>query len=324
MGDRLLYATPTGKHPHPAYIQSARLMEASCRSFERRIEDFLMAAGPVQMARSKIAEQAMRGNCYRRHDHKADAANCKHEPYDFVVMHDDDLAVDVAYGPCTVPHDHGSGLECDRPRVNPLDAWHDIFARNPDVGVIAGVYLREVMETPLVVMSHPDYPEENCHVVAGLPHGPFVTSGVGTGFFMIRVSAMRAMVEADELAEECMFRFSFGQTRWGVTNATGEDYDFCSRMRKAGYRVLADPRFPSVHVKESGLLRYEHGAYEADWGLGPDGKVNEARVRRLRSQLEPLMSLRVIDGVLCIDHTQQLAATAANRAARRAPKKEAA
>src|SRR6185295_9343513 len=107
MPPRLLYATPTGRHPHPMYVASARRVELTCKSFERRIEDFLFAAGPVQMARTTIAEHAIK------------------DGYDYLLMHDDDLIVDAG-------SDH-----------NPLDVWHELFKSDPTIGVIGAVYLRE-------------------------------------------------------------------------------------------------------------------------------------------------------------------------------------
>ncbi len=307
MADRLLYATPTGKHPHPGYVVSVRDIEMSCATFERRPGDFQMASGPVQMARTTIAEAALNGSCRQRHDHAAGGgAQCVLEPYDYLVMHDDDLVVNAA-----------------GPAGNPLDVWHKLFDEHPDVGVIGAVYLREKMETPTVVMSHPQFPEENCHVISGLPAAPFPVSGIGTGFMMIRVSALRALVDQEDGAH-AIFRFPFNMTRWGIVNHTGEDYDFCARMRGAGYKVLADARFDTLHIKESGSLRFHHPEFEAQWMDGAPG-VRE-RCENLRACLSKLMTIVEINGVMCVDHVPALKADAEvlerKRAAR--AKKEAA
>lgn len=317
MGDRLLYATPTGKHPHPGYVQSARCMEMTCTSFERRLEDFQMAAGPVQMARTTIAEAALKGNCYQKHDHAKDHKHCRHEPYDFLVMHDDDLLVD-SIGPAG----------------NPLDVWHELFQKAPDVGVIGAVYLREKLETPCIVMAHPEYPEENCHLVYGMPASPFSVAGVGTGFIMIRISALRALVDKEDGAH-AIFRFPFNRTRWGVVNHTGEDYDFCTRMRGAGFKVIADPRFETVHIKESGLLEFSWSRYERQWiDQVPDGVVPEvweqsvlANATRVRKACSAGITTIDINGFMCLDHVPQLKAEAnqmSEARAAKAAKKEAA
>jgi len=288
MADRLLYATPTGKHPHPAFVSSARALELTCRTFERRVHDFLFAAGPVQMARSTIADHAIK------------------DGYDYLLMHDDDLVVNVS-----------------TQLGNPLDVWHELFQREKDVGVVGAVYLRERPMIPTVVMSHPEYPEENCHVVSGLPPAPFSVSGIGTGFMMIRVSALRALRDKEDGAHT-LFRFPFNMTRWGIVNNTGEDYDFCARMRGVGYKVLADARWETCHIKESGRLVFDQAQWECSWNDDAPG-IRE-RAQELRSQCQPKMTLTLINGVLCIDHTPQLMADAQEIAAKRAAtdKKEAA
>lgn len=301
MPDRLLYATPTGKHPHPGYISSARQLEMTCKTFPRAVHDFLFAAGPVQMARSTIAEHAMRGVCYQDHEHAGpdgrEAKGCKREPYDYLLMHDDDLVINPS----------GVG--------NPLDAWHQLFAAHPDVGVVGAVYLRERPQIPTVVMSHPEFPEENCHVVSGLLPRPTEVSGIGTGFMMIRVSAMRALADAEDGAHT-MFQFPFKRTRWGVVNNTGEDYDFCARMRGAGYKVLADARWETAHLKDSGALLYRQADWEAQWDDSAPG-IKE-RCLALRAQCQERMQLKMINGVLCIDHVPQLQWEGEQRDAERA------
>lgn len=307
MPDRLLYATPTGKHPHPGYVQSVRNIEMTCHSFDRRLEDFLMAAGPVQMARTTIAEHALKGNCYVKHDHGKDPKACVYEPYDYLVMHDDDLVIDPT-----------------SPAGNPLDTWHELFRAAPDLGVIGAVYLREKLETPCVVISHDQYPEEHCHLVNGMPAQPFACAGVGTGFIMIRVAALRQLALAEDGAH-ALFRFPFNMTRWGIVNHTGEDYDFCARMTGAGFRVVADPRFPTTHIKESGLLRYAHAAYEQQWSPSPPAGVDEVawqgrlreRYTALRACCAPLIDLKTINGFGCLDHVEQLKAEATQKAAKR-------
>jgi len=308
MGARLLYATPTGKHPHPGYVTSMRDLEMSCASFERRPEDFAMACGPVQMARSEIAERALRGVCKVPHDHTADGANCKLEPYDYLIMHDDDLVVNAA-----------------GPFGNPLDLWHELFEKNPEVGVIGAVYLRERMDTPTIVISHPEYPEEHCHLVYGMPYGPFEVGGVGTGFMMIRVSLLRAL-KTKEAGAHTMFRFPFNRTRWGTVNSTGEDYDFCARARGAGFKVLADSRIETVHIKETGALRFNHHAYEAEWS--DNSPIALAKAQKLKESFEPGIGAIQIGPYMCLDHVQKLKAEAAanelaERRATAAPKEAA-
>ncbi len=288
MSERLLYATPTGKHPHPMFVSSARQMELTCKTFKREVRDFLFAAGPVQMARSTIADHAI------------------NDGYDYLLMHDDDLIVDVA-------------RDDQKNVINPLDVWHDLFTKEPGVGVVGAVYLREKPRIPTVVMSHPQHPDENCHVISGLPAQPMEVSAIGTGFMMIRVSAMVALREKEDQAHS-MFRFPFTRTKWGIVNHTGEDYDFCVRMRHAGYKVLADARWDTVHIKESGPLRFQRDDWEASWKDDAPGIAD--RCNELRQACAPKMQLTNINGLLCIDHVPQLIADADELAAKRAAKKE--
>lgn len=280
MADRLFYAVPTGRHPHPGFVTSMRALEMSCRTFGRETRDFEFAAGPVQMARSTIAEHAIdRG-------------------YDYLLMHDDDLVVNPV-----------SALA-----GNPIDEMHETFKQNPDAGVIGAVYLRERPQIPTVVMSHPEYPEENCHAVHGFPPAPMDVSGIGTGFMMIRVSALRELREKEDGAH-ALFRFPFNRTRWGLVNHTGEDYDFCARMRGIGYRVLADARFETCHLKEAGPLMYRQADWEAAWTPGALGL--EERAHALRASCQPHIALMQIGSMLCLDHVPQLKFEASEKADRK-------
>jgi hypothetical protein len=247
----------------------------------------MFTTGPVQMARSAIVEMAMDGFP----DRKIGA-------YDFVIMHDDDLVI-----------------EADKTGVlgNPLDVWHDLFAKHPDVGVIGSVYLRESPQIPTVVMSHPDYPEENCHMVSGFGETPLSVAGIGTGFMMIRVSVLRALCEREPGYP--MFRFPIRPTRWGPVTASGEDYDFCSRVREAGYKVIADPRWRTRHIKDTGNLVFDRTEWEAKWA--DDAPGIQERCAELKARCQPKMEFRVIRNTLCIDHVPQILSDAAADAAKK-------
>lgn len=288
--DRLLYATPTGGNPKMGYAVCLRAMEMGIRSFGvRALEDFAAVASPVQMARSQLALRALRGRCFKEHDHKADGCGCEAEPYDYLLMHDDDLMV-APTGPL------GS----------PVDVWHKYMQENPDVGIIGAVYLREGLMVPNVVFAHPDDPQERCQAVAGFPQGVFECGGVGTGFMLIS----RACLET--LADKCdadgglpMFRFPMRRRREGMVVEDGEDYDFCKRAREAGFKVLADPRFDTVHIKASGQLTYNRDAWEHEWSQ--ENPAHKDVVAALRAQSAPKMKLAIHEGFLVLDHLEQIA-----------------
>lgn len=274
---RLLYATPTGKHPTIEFCMSFRSMELTCKTFARAAADQVFTTGPVQMARSGIARQVVADN------------------YDFVVMHDDDLMVD------------STGAN-----GNPLDEWHEIFENLPDVGVIGAVYLRERPNVPTVVMAHPEFPEEQCHIVCGMPYRPFPVAGLGTGFMMVRRQVFDDLADGDA----DMFRFSSRVTRWGGHSAMGEDYDFCQRARAKGWRVLADPRFSTLHVKST-PLRFDWHDWEAAWKDEAEGLKGRAGKLREHVGNGPLFR-ETESGLVIIDHTPALIAGAAARAPQKA------
>ena len=191
MPPRLLYATPTGNHPTVGYVISQRAVELACRSFGvRHARDFQFAKGPVQMARSEIARQTISGRCHVEHKCPPDKAGCTVDRYDFVIMHDDDLAV------------------FPQGEFNPLDEWLAIFEADPAVGIIGALYMRT---SPLLVnltVPHPRHPSELCHVIHGIPAQPFEAGAIATGFMMIRREVFEALGEQiDAAGGGPMFRF---------------------------------------------------------------------------------------------------------------------
>jgi hypothetical protein len=284
----LLYASPTGMHPHVGYSVAMRANEITCMSFGRReVSDFRWATGPVHMARTRIAHLAMDGRCFEEHDHKA--GGCKAKPYDFVLMHDDDLVV----GPQAIAGSNGKA-------VNPLDVWHDLFDKDPKLGVIGACYMLERPLKPNVVNPHPNYPEELLHVLCGFPAAPIEVGGVGTGCMMIRTSVLQELDDVeDQDGGPPMFRFPLTPTRWGMIAETGEDYDFCKRVRALGYKVVADPRWQTTHMKQRGPLHYNQAEWEANWKLG----IPAALAQEYHEQIHPSFGRLNVNGLLCLDHT---------------------
>ncbi len=297
---RLLYATPTGKSPKIQYVQCMRAMELRTHSFGvRRASDFLLSSGPVQMARSRIVDAALRGRCFKDHDcRETQGGDCTLEPYDFLVMHDDDLMVDPI-----------------NPIGSPLDLWHEMFRTNPEIGVIGAIYLRESLEIPNLVVRHPSNPEV-CHVVSRIPSQPFECAGVGTGFMMISRACLERMAEiADDEGGRSHFRFEERRREGGTMAEDGEDYNWCKRVTAAGFKVIADPRFDTIHIKDTGHLYYSHAEWEKRWA-DPTTPAEEAELRKttaaLGAQMSPLMEIGFANGgFMILDHTKQLAADTA-------------
>lgn len=300
--DRLLYATPTGGHPKVQFVMCLRAMDMGIRSFGvRRVEDFVMLASPVQMARTKIVAHMLQGRCFIEHDHREAGGNvCKVEPYDYLLMHDDDLMVE--------PFAKNLG--------SPVDAWHKMMQDDPTIGVVGAVYLREAQLTPTVVFKHPAE-DERVQAVAGFPAAPFEVGGIGTGFMLISRACLEAMAEQLDREEggAPMFRFALRTRKDGTVVEDGEDYDFCRRANAAGFKVMADPRFDTVHVKSTGQLLYNRDDWEARWERPEPGTENfdmrmalfEDTVASLRAQTAPKMKLVVQGGFLVLDQTDQIA-----------------
>lgn len=304
MSDRLLYCTPTGRHPHPSYVLSMRALEMATKTFgDRGSVDFQFGVGPVQMARTELATHAMDGNCPERHRH---TQGCQRIPYDYIVQHDDDLEVSP-----------------ESPAGNPIDVWHGMMEADPTIGMIGAVYLRESPVIPNVTVEHPKHPGELCHIVYGLPSEPFECGAVGTGLFMARVSMLRELAEKEtEDGSPPLFRFSYPQSEWGICARTGEDYDFCMRVRALGYKVIADPRFPTIHHKPSRPLMFEHGEWERSWQENTIAAANQTR--DLRAAIGPRAIKLVRYGrYVVLDHTEQRARDGEALAKRRADKQAA-
>jgi hypothetical protein len=289
---RLLYATPTGNHPTVGYVISQRAVEMACRSFGvRHARDFQFFKGPVHQARSAIAAQTVKGICHVDHGTKkceTDRARCQVDPYDFVLMHDDDVTIYPQGG------------------HNPLDEFLAIFDADPTVGVVGALYLRQ---TPLLVnltTPHPRHPGELCHVIHGIPNQPFEAGGVATGFMMIRREVFEQLGrELDAEGGGPMFRFGVHTSEWGTRHEFGEDYDFCVRARAAGWKVIADPRWITTHVKERGPLVYDRDAWERRW---QNVTPASACLRELQEACpETFRVEKLPNGLVILDHTDQRA-----------------
>jgi hypothetical protein len=230
---RLLYATPTGRHPRLGYLTSIMAIRLGQKAFAHDAEDFVMTSGPVQMARCEIARQALTGG------------------YDYVLMHDDDLIV----------HHRGGAAG------NPLDTFLGHMKADPKVGVVGAVYLREAPMIPTVNMWHPDgagsehVPGEMVNAVCGLPQTPFECGGIGTGFMLVRTQVFRDIARKTGGIDP--FLFWPYRTKYGTNEVMGEDFYFCWRAQQAGWKVLADPTLATVHEKDSGRLEFQHGPWEA-------------------------------------------------------------
>lgn len=245
------------------------------RSFGARgVDDYRVFTAPVQRARSGIADATLDNG------------------YDFVLMHDDDLIV----GP-------GDTSDAWAKHGNPVDAWHQIMKADPTVGVIGAVYMRERPMMPNVVIQHPRFPVEQCHAIAGFPDAPFECAGVATGFMLVRAEVFRAIYAMEEPeGRPPMFRFPIETTEWGMAVETGEDYDFCRRARAAGFQVLADPRYRTVHLKDRGPVAYDREAWESIWERFD---LEHPVVKELQQNCPNTFLFENVNGFLMLDHTPE-------------------
>lgn len=70
--------------------------------------------------------------------------------------------------------------------------------------------------------------------------------GMGTGFMLIHREVLEAVGKSP-------FRFRYD--KWGTASICGEDYDFCEKAVKAGYKIYADFGVQCEHYKTVGLLQ---------------------------------------------------------------------
>jgi hypothetical protein len=149
---------------------------------------------------------------------------------------------------------------------------------------------------------------------------------------LVRREVLEKLTEiADDEGGMPVFRFGFRKRGGGTMAEDGEDYDFCKRVTAIGYKVVADPRVATIHIKETGLLEYNWADWEAKWAEPTDEKsaaALKATSEKLAGQVAPLMEIGFAkNGCMVLDHTKQLAADEAGwaeRVAKRHTKKEAA
>lgn len=69
--------------------------------------------------------------------------------------------------------------------------------------------------------------------------------GMGAGFILIHRDVLKAVGKSP-------FRFRYDE--WGIASVCGEDYDFCEKATKRGYKIYADLGVQCEHYKEVGLM----------------------------------------------------------------------
>lgn len=239
MNDRVLYAVPSGGHPHPSFVVSAHATISGSQRCRDTAAYGFITGQPVQMARTQAAMK------------------CLSLDYDWLVMHDDDLELVV-----------------DGVAGNPLDAFLAVAECDPTIGIVGAVYLREKPLCPPINCYSRDGGDVRAMLVGGMPHAPFLVESVATGFVLIRAALLRQLYEQ---GDGPLFRFPVRRNRWGMIEELGEDVDFSQRAWSLGWKVVADPRIPTIHYKASGPLRFEWNKWEAQdqvsIDVGPGMKV---------------------------------------------------
>lgn len=223
MKPTLLYCTPTAGYPRVDYITSVMAITRTAKAF--RDITYAIHRGLFPIARDSLARKALHG---------FEDAQGNHQDFDFIAMHDDDLDVQA------INTDHG----------NILDYYLSIMDASPDVGMVGAVYLESGPVLPCVRAVHPKYaefPPQLCRVVRDFPRSPFEVGGIGTGFVLIRMEAIRSLCKLDPGP---VFRCQVYPRRWGPPTDTTEDVDFCHRLNHAGWKIVADPLYNTTHVKE--------------------------------------------------------------------------
>jgi hypothetical protein len=201
---------------------------------------------------------------------------------DFLVMQDDDLVVEGETA---------------------LDGMVSLLQDDPTIGIVGAVYLKAQPRITTVSIAHPEYRDwrieivdgrpvdvapELCTVVRRIPSIPFQCDGVGTGFCVIRKECVEQMIEKWGIP---LWRMPVLRSRFGLNQPCTDDTDFCLRTARLGWKVIADPRPVTFHLKSIGHLCYIHDEWE---------KVQNIDMRPLREgSCEPI----VIGGIECLDMT---------------------
>lgn len=317
----VMLATPTGGHPLPPWVLSARAVErASSVHFEA--QDAVMMTGPVQYARSRIVDAFLNDQytCSARcwssgfgltmtDDDKCQACGADVTTYthDYLLQHDDDLSV---------------GPWCPIDGKATLDRWIGLFEEHPRLGVLGAVYLRESPVVPTIIMDSPHGGWDSTIAVGGWPDEPFLVRGVGTGFFMVRRECMQAVAESYEGGD--VFRFEHRNTPISRVLSVGEDYAFCERARALDWQVAADPCLATRHFKKTAVLEYD----PRSWRAKTQDAVTPMRIDfghpGARMIEVPTMTLNKEAFNLCAVDTYECKLSEARAWATRHPKREAA
>lgn len=215
-----MYGSPTGGTPLPGYINSMLAITRGCKTLGLT---YYLCRGLFPIARNGIAITALRGI----------QVDGERQPYKYLAMHDDDLLV-----------------EADHPGLgNTLDYFAQLLADNPEVGMVGALYLGVGPVLPEFRWFHPGYPEEPRVLVRPIrdfPVDPFEVDVLGTGFVLIRMAAVEQLAEANDGP---IFRCAVHENRFTPPTDSTEDVDFCKRIRRLGWKILAVPQIRTVHYK---------------------------------------------------------------------------
>lgn len=178
-------------------------------------------------------------------------------------------------------------------------ALKQILDSDPKVGMAAAIVLRAGPVIPNASLFDPDYGDWSPYpvlaaVVRGMPKEPFPVAGIGTGFCLVRMSALH---EVREAYGNKVWKFVEYTDRWGNEGAYGEDIWMGLRLNKLGWKVIADPRHRTVHMKDTGHLVYDPN----EWDAGQTIDVSPYAPEDVR--------FRQINGIYCFDPTWKIRET---------------
>ncbi len=125
-------------------------------------------------------------------------------------------------------------LMCDDDMVLAPNVWVDLCAlleADPRTAVAGALYYSRDSFRPMVV-DRWDEDDTRSAVIPAFDLAPVAVDGVGFGCVAIRVSALR------DLEPPYFPAHVFVERGAGRVRVCDEDYLFCARLRRAGYRVL--------------------------------------------------------------------------------------
>jgi precorrin-6B methylase 2 len=134
----------------------------------------------------------------------------------------------------------------------PPYAIRQLLEANKDI--IGGLYYKKGDDfNPMAVVISQE--KMNIDYVKDIPTKPFLCDGVNTGFLLIKKKVFEAFTP--DKVKELGMPFNFW-TRPSDGREISEDWAFCMRASKLGFKIWCDPTFPIGHMGDKEYTRTDY------------------------------------------------------------------